>query len=49
MIFARRRIGIGTGLVFLALYVLYLLGLYNNWSFEGIGNLIIEPSAQSPT
>jgi cation:H+ antiporter len=49
VIFARRRIGIGTGLVFLALYVLYLAGLYNNWSFQGIGDLIIEPAAQSPT
>jgi cation:H+ antiporter len=49
VIFLRRRIGIGTGLVFLALYVAYLAGLYNNWSFQGIGDLIIEPAAHSPT
>ena len=49
VVFLGRHIGIGTGLVFLALYVAYLAGLYNNWSFQGIGDLIIEPAAHSPT
>ena len=49
VIFLHRRVGIATGLLFIALYVAYLAGLYNNWSFEGIGNLIIEPAIQSPT
>ena len=49
VIFLHRRVGIATGLLFIALYVAYLAGLYNNWSFEGIGNLIIEPAVQSPT
>jgi cation:H+ antiporter len=43
-----RRVGIVTGLLFLAMYGLYLLGLVNNWSFEGIGDLIIAPAAQTP-
>ena len=49
VIFLHRRVGIATGLLFLALYVAYLAGLYNNWSFQGIGDLIIEPAAHSPT
>ncbi len=44
-----RRVGIATGVVFLVLYVLYLAGLYNNWSFEGVGDVLIQQSAQSPT
>jgi cation:H+ antiporter len=47
VVFLHRRVGVATGLLFLALYGLYLLGLYNNWSFEGIGDLIIAPAAQT--
>lgn len=48
VIFLHRRVGILTGIIFLALYGVYLLGLVNNWSFEGIGDMIIVPSAQTP-
>ena len=48
VILLHRRVGIATGLIFLALYGLYLLGLVNNWSFDGVGDLIIAPSAQTP-
>ena len=49
VIFAKRRVGMFTGLVFLTLYGLYLLGLVNNWSFEGVGDLVIAPQAQTPS
>jgi cation:H+ antiporter len=48
VIFLKRRIGIATGLVFLLLYGAYLFGLVNNWSFDGLSDLIIAPSAQTP-
>lgn len=48
VIFLKRRVGIATGLIFLAFYGLYLLGLVNNWSFEGLGDLVIAPAAQTP-
>lgn len=44
-----RRVGVATAVVFLALYGLYMWGLWDNWSFEGVGNLIVQPAAQSPT
>jgi cation:H+ antiporter len=49
VIFAKRRVGVLTGLVFLTLYGVYLLGLVNNWSFEGVGDLVIAPQAQTPS
>lgn len=49
VIFLRRRVGAATGLLFLALYGVYLWGLYDNWSLQGIGDLIIAPPAHSPT
>lgn len=49
VIFLHRRVGAATGLLFLALYGVYLWGLYDNWSLQGIGDLIIAPSAHSPT
>lgn len=49
VIFAKRRVGMLTGLVFLTLYGVYLLGLVNNWSFEGVGDLVIAPQAQTPS
>jgi len=49
VVFLQRRVGVATGVLFLVLYVLYLAGLYNNWSFQGIGDLIIEPAAHRPT
>lgn len=48
VIFSKRRVGVATGVIFLALYGAYLLGLVNNWSFEGVGDLIITPAAQTP-
>lgn len=48
VIFLHRRVGVLTGVIFLALYGTYLLGLVNNWSFEGVGDLIIAPAAQTP-
>jgi cation:H+ antiporter len=47
VIFLHRRVGIVTGLLFLTLYGVYILGLVNNWSFEGVGNMIIAPEAQT--
>ncbi len=49
VIFLQRRIGVLTGIIFLALYGVYILGLVNNWSFEGIGDMIIAPAAQTAT
>lgn len=49
VVFLKRRVGIVTGLVFLVCYGLYLYGLWDNWSFQGLGDLIIAPSAHSPT
>lgn len=49
VVLVKRRVGIATAVVFLALYVVYLAGLYNNWSFEGVGGLLVQPAAQSPT
>lgn len=49
VILVKRRIGAATGLIFLALYGLYLAGLWNNWSLEGVGDLITQTAAQSPT
>lgn len=48
VIFLRRRVGIGTGLLFIALYGVYLWGLYDNWSLQGIGDLIVAQPAHSP-
>lgn len=47
VIFLKRRVGFATGLIFLLGYALYLFGLVNNWSFEGLGDLIIVPSAHT--
>ena len=49
VVFLKRRVGVVTALIFLALYGLYLYGLWDNWSFQGLGDLIIVPSAHSPT
>lgn len=49
VVFLKRRVGVVTALIFLALYGLYLYGLWDNWSFQGLGDLIIAPSAHSPT
>lgn len=49
VVFLKRRVGVATGLVFLVLYGLYLYGLYDNWSLQGIGDLIVQPQAHSPT
>lgn len=49
VVLVKRRVGIATAVVFLVLYVVYLAGLYNNWSFEGVGGLLAQPAAQSPT
>jgi cation:H+ antiporter len=49
VVFAKRKVGPVTALIFLALYGLYLYGLWDNWSFQSIGDLIIAPSAHSPT
>lgn len=48
VILLRRRVGVATGVLFLLCYALYLFGLVNNWSFEGLGDLIIVPSAHTP-
>ncbi len=48
VIFLHRRVGAATGILFLLLYAAYLAGLVNNWSFEGLGDLIITPSAHTP-
>lgn len=47
VIFLHRRVGVVTGLLFLGLYGVYVLGLVNNWSFEGVGNMVIAPDAQT--
>lgn len=49
VVFLRRRVGIATAPIFLLLYGLYLYGLYANWSFQAIGDLIVAPQAHSPT
>lgn len=49
VVFLKRKVGVVTALIFLALYGLYLYGLWDNWSFQGLGDLIIVPSAHSPT
>ncbi len=49
VVFLKRRVGVVTALIFLVCYGLYLYGLWDNWSFQGLGDLIIAPSAQSPT
>lgn len=49
VVLVKRRVGVATAVVFLALYVVYLAGLYNNWSFEGVGALLVQPAAHSPT
>jgi len=38
-----------TAQIFLALYGLYLYGPWSTWSFQGLGDLIIVPSAHPPT
>ena len=48
VVFLKRRVGVATALIFLTLYGLYLYGLWDNWSFQGLGDLIIAPSAHSP-
>ena len=48
VVFLKRRVGVVTALIFLALYGLYLYGLWDNWSFQSIGDLIITPAAHSP-
>jgi hypothetical protein len=49
VVFLKRRVGVVTALIFLLIYGLYLYGLWDNWSFQGLGDLIIAPSAHSPT
>lgn len=49
IVFLKRKVGAVTALLFLALYGLYLYGLWDNWSFESIGDLIVAPQAHSPT
>ena len=41
------RVGVLTGLILLAGYAVYLYGLWANWSLEGLGDLIIQPAAQT--
>ena len=48
VVFLKRRVGVATALIFLACYGLYLYGLWDNWSFQSIGDLIITPAAHSP-
>jgi len=45
VVFMRRRIGLATGLIFLALYAVYIAGLVLNWSFDDLVYSIIERPA----
>jgi cation:H+ antiporter len=47
VIFLHRRVGMLTGLLFLLCYAVYIYGLWANWSLEGLGDLIIQPAAQT--
>jgi cation:H+ antiporter len=47
VIFLHRRVGMLTGLLFLVCYAVYIYGLWANWSLEGLGDLIIQPAAQT--
>jgi cation:H+ antiporter len=47
VIFLHRRVGVLTGLLFLVCYAVYIYGLWANWSLEGLGDLIIQPAAQT--
>ena len=47
VIFLHRRVGVLTALILLAGYAVYLYGLWANWSLEGLGDLIIQPAAQT--
>jgi cation:H+ antiporter len=42
VVFLRRRVGIVTGLIFLALYAVYITGLIQQWTFDDIVYSIIE-------
>lgn len=52
VVFMRRRIGLATGLIFIALYAVYIAGLVLNWSFDDLVYSIIErpvaPVAPTP-
>jgi cation:H+ antiporter len=45
VVFLRRRIGIATGLIFLALYAVYIAGLVQQWTFDDIIYSVIERPA----
>jgi cation:H+ antiporter len=47
VIFLHRRVGMLTGLLFLVCYAVYIYGLWANWSLEGLGDLIMQPAAQT--
>ena len=47
IIFLHRRVGILTGVILLTGYAVYLYGLWANWSLEGLGDLIVQPAAQT--
>ena len=47
VIFLHRRVGVLTGLLFLLCYAVYIYGLWANWSLQGLGDLIIQPTAQT--
>ena len=47
IIFMHRRVGALTGVILLTGYAVYLYGLWANWSLEGLGDLIVQPAAQT--
>jgi len=47
IIFLHRRVGVLTGVILLTGYAVYLYGLWANWSLEGLGDLIVQPAAQT--
>jgi hypothetical protein len=47
IIFLHRRVGMLTGVILLTGYAVYLYGLWANWSLEGLGDLIVQPAAQT--
>ncbi len=48
VVIARRRIGIFTGLVFLAFYAVYVVGLVYNWTLDDLVYSIIERPGPTP-
>jgi len=48
IIFLHRRVGLLIAFILIAGYVVYLYGLWANWSLDGLGDLIVQPAAQTP-